>query len=214
VVSTVSPAELAHRVRVRGAQRRQRAPKGERVAVANIPTVSELVDRFLATHEVDPATTDKLRYELKHATLEQAVTWQLIERNPSDRIRNRRVRLDEDREVQPFASRDEVELIAAELPPLYGDLPVSSSARACGQNKRSRLSCATSTGTQPSPASNGRTRRDRRSRARSRTGSAATFRYAARCSNCSTGIPGGSTPGSCSRRPTGHMKLATFRLRH
>ena len=97
--------------------------RGGRVAVADIPTVSELV-RFLATHEVDPATTDKLKYELKHATrafgdkrvdqlhtpdlatwratlparsrhqlfssfrqvLEQAVTWQMIERNPSDRI--------------------------------------------------------------------------------------------------------------------------------
>jgi hypothetical protein len=43
---------------------------GERVAPSDIPTVSEFVDRFLATHEVDVATTDKLRYELKHATRE------------------------------------------------------------------------------------------------------------------------------------------------
>ena len=56
--------------------------------------------------------------------LEQAVTWQLIERNPSDRIRNRRVKLDEDREIQPFTSWDEVEAIAAELIPAYRALPL------------------------------------------------------------------------------------------
>ena len=47
--------------------------------------------------------------------LEQAVTWQLFETNPTDRIRNRRVVLDEDREIRPFVSWDEVEAIAAEL---------------------------------------------------------------------------------------------------
>jgi hypothetical protein len=41
---------------------------GERLAPSELPTVSEFVDRFLETHEVDPATTDRLRYELKHAT--------------------------------------------------------------------------------------------------------------------------------------------------
>ena len=135
---------------------------GERLSPSAIPTVTELVEQFLATHEVDPATTDKLRYELKHATrefgdkrvdrlrtpdlaawratlparsrhqlfrsfrqvLEQAVTWQLIDRNPSDRIRNRRVKLDEDREIRPFASWEEVETIAAELVPAYRALPV------------------------------------------------------------------------------------------
>jgi integrase len=136
--------------------------RGERTSPAEIPTVSEFVDRFLATHEVDPATTDKLRYELRHATrafgekridllrtpdlaawratlpersrhqlfrsfrqvLEQAVTWQLIERNPTDRIRNRRVKLDENREIRPFASWEEVNLISAELLPVYRALPV------------------------------------------------------------------------------------------
>ena len=134
---------------------------GERLAPAEIPTVTEFVDRFLETHEVDPATTDKLRYELKHATrefgekrldqlrtpdlaawratlpersrhqlfssfrqvLEQAVTWQLIDRNPSDRIRNRRVKLDESREIKPFASWEEVDAIAAALLPVYRALP-------------------------------------------------------------------------------------------
>ena len=42
--------------------------RGERVAPSDIPTVSEWVDTYLATHEVDPATTDKLRYQLAHAT--------------------------------------------------------------------------------------------------------------------------------------------------
>jgi len=135
---------------------------GERLAPSVIPTVSELVDQFLATHEVDPATTDKLRYELKHATrefgdkrldqlrtpdlaawratlparsrhqlfrsfrqvLEQAVTWNLIERNPSDRIRNRRVKLDEDREMKIFTSWEEVEAIATEIIPAYRTLPI------------------------------------------------------------------------------------------
>jgi integrase len=134
---------------------------GERLAPSELPTVTELVGKFLATHEVDPATTDKLRYELKHATrafgdkridqlrtpdlaawrstlparsrhqlfrsfrqvLEQAVTWNVIERNPSDRIRNRRVKLDEDREIRVFVSWEEVESIAAEIIPAHRALP-------------------------------------------------------------------------------------------
>jgi integrase len=51
------------------------------------------------------------------------VTWQLLERNPSDRIRNKRVRLDEDREIRPFESWDELEAVAAELPSHYHALP-------------------------------------------------------------------------------------------
>jgi len=135
---------------------------GERITPSELPSVAELVDQFLATHEVDPATTNKLRYELKHATrefgdtrvdqlrthelaawratlparsrhqlfrsfrqvLEQAVTWSMIERNPSDRIRNRRVRLDENREIKPFESWEEVEAISAELIAPYRALPV------------------------------------------------------------------------------------------
>ena len=55
--------------------------------------------------------------------LEQAVTWQLLDRNPTDRIRNRRVKLDEDREIRPFASWDEVTMVADELRPAYRALP-------------------------------------------------------------------------------------------
>jgi integrase len=135
---------------------------GERVAPAEIPTVSELVTQFLATHEVDPATTDKLRYELNHATrafgdkrldqlrtpdlaawratlpersrhqlfrsfrqvLQQAVAWNLIQHNPSDHIRNRKVKLDEDREKKIFNTWEEVEAIAAEIIPAYRMLPI------------------------------------------------------------------------------------------
>ena len=135
---------------------------GERPMPTEIPTVAEFVDRFLATHEVDPATTNKLRYELKHATrafgdspinelrtpdlaawratlpartrhklffafrqvLEQGVTWQLLDRNPTDQIKNRQVKLDEDREIHPFASWDEVEAIAAELLAQYRAIPL------------------------------------------------------------------------------------------
>jgi integrase len=136
--------------------------RGDRPPATEIPTVNELVRTFLATHDVDPATIDKLRYELKHATrafgdrrvdtlrpselaewrttlparsrhqlfrsfrqvLEQAVTWQQLERNPTDRIRNRRVKLDEDREIRPFTDWAEVEAIADELHPAYRALPL------------------------------------------------------------------------------------------
>jgi integrase len=135
--------------------------RGDRPSPTSLPTVAELVDRFLVAHEVDPATTEKMRWQLKHATrafddlridslttadiaawratlparsrhhyfrsfrqvLEQAVTWGLLERNPSDRIRNRRVRLDENREIQPFESWDEIDAIAEELGPVYRHLP-------------------------------------------------------------------------------------------
>jgi integrase len=40
--------------------------RGERPRPAEIPTVSVLIDNFLASHEVDPATTTKLRYQLAH----------------------------------------------------------------------------------------------------------------------------------------------------
>jgi integrase len=135
--------------------------RGDLPKPADIPTVTALVDGFLASHDVDPATTDKLRYELAHAkrafgdvridqlrplalsawratlparsrhqpfgafkqVLEQAVTLGLLESNPCARIRNRRVKIDEDREIRPFASWEEIEAIAAELHPRYQAVP-------------------------------------------------------------------------------------------
>lgn len=135
--------------------------RGDLPKPTEIPTVSELVDAFLAAHEVDKATTDKLRYQLAHAktafgdrpidkltpfeleawraqlpartrhhyhrafrqVLTQAVTWRLLERNPTDGIKNRKAVLDEDREIRPFADWDEVEAIAAELHPRYRAVP-------------------------------------------------------------------------------------------
>ena len=135
--------------------------RGDRPSPASIPTVNVLVDSFLASHEVDPATIDKLKYELAHAkrafgdkridelrpmelsawratlparsrhepfgafkqVLEEAVTLGLLEVNPCARIKNRRVKLDENREIRPFASWNEVDAIAAELSPLYRALP-------------------------------------------------------------------------------------------
>src|SRR5690242_3311842 len=41
--------------------------RGELPHPATLPTVDELLDMFLAGHEVDPATIVKLRYELAHA---------------------------------------------------------------------------------------------------------------------------------------------------
>src|SRR5512133_1985596 len=41
--------------------------RGEIPRPSEIPTVDALVDGFRASHEVDPATTNKLRYELAHA---------------------------------------------------------------------------------------------------------------------------------------------------
>ena len=44
--------------------------RGDRAALARSEsvTVSEAVDRYLAAHEVDVATTEKLRRQLRHAT--------------------------------------------------------------------------------------------------------------------------------------------------
>jgi integrase len=56
--------------------------------------------------------------------LEQAVTWQLIDANPTGRIRNRKVKLDESREILPFTDWAEVEAIAEELHPAYRALPL------------------------------------------------------------------------------------------
>src|SRR5215218_9867403 len=136
--------------------------RGDRPLPSEIPTVNALVDNFLASHEVDPATTNKLRYELAHAkrvfgdrrvdelkplelsawratlparsrhqpfgafrqVLEEAVTLGLLATNPCARIRNRRTKLDEDREIRPFESWDELEAIADELHPRYRAVPI------------------------------------------------------------------------------------------
>ena len=135
---------------------------GERPAPDTIPTVNELVDGYLATHEVDPATTKKNMYELVHATrafdgrkvdeltpldlstwratlsprsrhnpfgtfkavLEQAVTLGLIQTNPAGRIKNKRAKLDEVREIKVFDSWGEVDAIADELVTIYAPIPV------------------------------------------------------------------------------------------
>jgi integrase len=136
--------------------------RGERPRPDEIPTVSALIDSFLAAHQVDQATTDRLRYQLAHAkrafgdrpcdrltpyeidawraqlpgrsrhhlfrsfrqVLAQAVTWRLIERNPSDGIKNRRAVLDEAREIRPFESWDELDAIGEELHPRYRTVPI------------------------------------------------------------------------------------------
>jgi integrase len=135
---------------------------GERPAPDTIPTVADLVSGYLAAHEVDPATTKKLCYELAHATrafgdkrvdelrplhlstwratlpprtrhqpfgafkavLEHAVTLGLIQTNPAGRIKNKRVRLDESREIRPFESWDDLEAIAEELWEIYAPIPI------------------------------------------------------------------------------------------
>jgi integrase len=136
--------------------------RGEIPTSDKIPTVNELVVDYLASHEVDPATTKKLCYELAHATrafdgrkideltaldlntwratlpprtrhqpfgafkavLEHAVTLGLLQTNPAARIKNRRVKLDETREIRPFESWDEVDAIAEELTGIYKPIPV------------------------------------------------------------------------------------------
>jgi integrase len=136
--------------------------RGDLPHPGELPTVDELIDTFLATHEVDPATINKLKYELVHArrafgslridelrplelsewratlpprtrhqpfgsfkqVLEQAVSLGLLQSNPCAKIRNRRVRLDEDREIRPFESWEEIEAISAELHPRYKAIPI------------------------------------------------------------------------------------------
>lgn len=136
--------------------------RGDRPTPAQIPLFGALVERFLQQHDVDPATTQKMRWQLAGAiktfgdtpidrispmelaawraqlparsrpdyfraikqVLEQAVTWELIERNPCERIRNKRASLDESREILPFADWGKVDAIGAELEPRYSAIPV------------------------------------------------------------------------------------------
>jgi integrase len=56
--------------------------------------------------------------------LEEAVTLGLLEANPCARIRNRRTKLDEDREIRPFETWDELEAIAEALHPRYRAVPI------------------------------------------------------------------------------------------
>lgn len=135
--------------------------RGDLIHPGTLPTVDELIDGFLASHDVDPATTKKLVYELAHArrefgstridelrplelsawratlpprtrhqpfgafkqVLEQAVTLGLLQVNPCGRIKNRRTKLDENREIRPFESWDEIDAIGAELSPAYRAIP-------------------------------------------------------------------------------------------
>lgn len=135
---------------------------GDLLRPDEIPTVSDLVQGYLVSHEVDPATTKKLIYELGHATrafgdrkvdeltaldlntwratlpprtrhqpfgafkavLEHAVTLNLIQTNPAARIKNRRTKLDEVREIRPFDSWEEIDAITEGLIGLYADIPV------------------------------------------------------------------------------------------
>jgi integrase len=135
--------------------------RGDIVAPGTLPTVDELLDTFLASHDVDPATTDKLKYELAHArrtfgdrridtlkplelsawratlparsrhqpfgafrqVLEQAVALGYLAGNPCARIKNRRTRVDDDREIRPFESWDEIHVISDELAPMYRAIP-------------------------------------------------------------------------------------------
>jgi integrase len=140
----------------------EKVRRGDRPRPSEIPTVDALVDSFLASHEVDPATTNKLRYELAHAkrvfgdrrvdelkplelsawratlparsrhqpfgafrqVLEEAVTLGLLATNPCARIRNRRAKLDEDREIRPFETWNELEAIGEELHPRWRAVPI------------------------------------------------------------------------------------------
>jgi integrase len=56
--------------------------------------------------------------------LEHAVTLGLLQANPCGRIKNRRTKLDEDREIRPFESWDEIDAIADELSPAYRPIPI------------------------------------------------------------------------------------------
>lgn len=122
-------------------------------------TVRETITRYLAQHDVDPATTEKLRRQLSNAVgqfgdrqirtiqpyelgtwrrtlsegsrhdvfralkqvLEQAARWRWIEENPARHIKNPKPRRSE---IQPFASWEEIDAIAAEMDPRFAAIPV------------------------------------------------------------------------------------------
>ena len=130
--------------------------------------MTELVDQFLATHEVDPATTEKLLYELKHATrefgdkrLDQLRTPDLAAWRATLPARLRHQLFRSNRQVLEQA----VTSIAAELIPAYRALPVFLVGTGCAQRRRSRSSGETSTKRTESLRSSGFTRRAERSRA-------------------------------------------------
>jgi integrase len=83
--------------------------------------------------------------------LEYAVAMNLIETNPTARIRNARTATR--KEQRPFASWEEVEAIAAELEPRFATIPVvlcgtglrpRSCLRSSGATSTSRRACSAS----------------------------------------------------------------------
>jgi integrase len=58
------------------------------------------------------------------AVLEQAVTLGLLQTNPAARIKNRKAKLDESREIRPFESWDQIDAIADELWTIFKPIPV------------------------------------------------------------------------------------------
>jgi integrase len=120
-------------------------------------TLDSLVDRYLDTHQADPATIKKLRSDFGQAirafgdvplellvpadlatwraslsegsrhgvfrslkqVLRQAISWQMLERNPAEGIRNPKPKAPE---IQPFESWEDVEAIAVELGPWFGPI--------------------------------------------------------------------------------------------
>ena len=71
-----------------------------------------------------PAKARQRLFRAFKQVLEQAVTWQLIERNPAERIKNRQAVVDEASRVVPFEPWDDVDAICAELDSRYSTIPV------------------------------------------------------------------------------------------
>ena len=114
---TAAEAWLRTRVAEVAAVRRGDTPRPN-----TLPTVDELIDSFLATHEVDPATTSKPKYELAHAR--RAFGTQRIDQLRPVELQAWRATLPPRTRHQPFASWAEVEAISAELPERYRAIPV------------------------------------------------------------------------------------------
>lgn len=71
-----------------------------------------------------PARTRHQPFRAFKQVLENAVALGILDVNPAARIKNRKSRLDEDREIRPFESWDEVGAIAEEFDPVYAALPI------------------------------------------------------------------------------------------
>jgi len=101
-----------------------RAQLRRAVAVFGHRPIATLTPMELASWRATlPARSRHYLFRAFRQVLEQAVTWEVVDRNPTARIKNRRASVVA-REQRPFDTWEEVEAVAAELDARYRAIPV------------------------------------------------------------------------------------------